>query len=64
MTIMMFFIHPTPESADTPEAEMPYKKVDDTMEDDMMDEMEWKNGKICDDYDSRCGEEHGIDDEN
>ena len=33
-------IHPTPESADTPEAEMPYKKVDDTMEDDMMDEME------------------------
>ena len=33
------------------------------MVDDMLDEMEWKNSKICDDSDSRCGEEHEIDDD-
>ena len=31
---------------------------------DILDEMEWKNGKICDDSDSSCGEEHEIYDEN
>ena len=54
-------IHPTPENADTPEAEMPYEEVVDSMGDDMLDEMEWKNGKICDESDSSCGEEHEID---
>ena len=29
--------------------------------DDMLYEMEWKNGNICDDSDSSCGEEHEID---
>ena len=41
---------------------MTYEGVVDTMGDDMLDEMEWKNGKICDDSDSTCGEEHEIDD--
>ena len=57
------FIQTTPYSADTPEDEMPYEEVVDTMGYDMLDEMEWKNGKICDDSDFRCGEEHEIDDE-
>ena len=34
------------------------------MIDYILDEMECKNGKICDDSDSSCGEEHEIDDEN
>ena len=33
-------IHPTPESEDTPEADIPYEEVVDTMGDDMLDEME------------------------
>ena len=48
-------IHPTPESTDKTEADMPYDEVVDNMVDDMLDEMEWKNGKICDDSDSSCG---------
>ena len=56
-------INPTPESADTPEAKMPYEEVVDTMGYDMLDEMEQKNGKICDDSDYICGEEHEIDDD-
>ena len=55
-------IHPNTESAYTPEDEMPYEEVVDTMGDDILDEMEWKNGNICDDSDSRCGEEHKFDD--
>ena len=55
-------IQTNPESEDTPEADMKYEDVVDTIRDDMLDEMEWKNGKICDDSDSSCGEEHGIDD--
>ena len=55
--------HPTPESADTPKADMPDEVVVDTVGDDMMESMEWKNGKICDDSDSRCGEEHEMDDD-
>ena len=43
---------------------MPYEEVVDTMGDDILDEMEWKNGNICDDYYSSCGEEHEIYDEN
>ena len=42
---------------------MPYEQVFDTMGDDMLDEMELKNGKICDDSDSSCVEEHEIDDD-
>ena len=40
---------------------MLYEEVVDTMGDYMLDEMEWKNGKICDDSDSSCGEEHEMD---
>ena len=32
----------TPESADTPRSEIPYDEVFNTMEYDMLDEMEWK----------------------
>ena len=39
---------------------MPYEEVVGTTGDDVLDEMEWKNGKICDDYDSSCGEKHEI----
>ena len=39
---------------------MLYEGVVDTMGDDMLDEMEWKNGKIYDDSDSSCGEEHEM----
>ena len=56
-------MHPTPESADNPEADMSYWEVVDTMVDNMLDEMEWKNGKICNESDSICGEEHEIDDD-
>ena len=56
-------IQTNPESEDTPEADMKYEDVVDTIRDDMLDEMEWKNGKICDDSDSSCGEEHEIDDD-
>ena len=34
---------------------MPYEGVVDNMRDDILDEMEWKNGKICDDSDSIYG---------
>ena len=45
------------------EAEMPYEEVVDSMGDDMLDEMEWKNGNIYDDSDSSCWEEQEIDDD-
>ena len=35
-------IQPTPESADTPKADMSYEGVVDTMGDDILDETEWK----------------------
>ena len=38
--LTVVLIHPTPESADTPEVEMLYDEVVDTMGDDMLDEME------------------------
>ena len=37
---------------------MTYEDVVDTIVDDMMYGMEWKNGKIFDDSYSSCGEEH------
>ena len=57
---VVVLIHPTSESEDTPEAEMPDQEVADTMGDDIMQEMELKKGKKCDDYDSICGQEHEI----
>ena len=33
------------------------------MGDDILEAMEWKNGKMCDNSDSSCGEEHEIDDD-
>ena len=41
---------------------MIYKDVVDTMVDDMLEAMEKKNGNICDDSNSICGEEYEIDD--
>ena len=37
---VVILIQTTPEIADTPEAEIPYGEVVDTMGDDMLDEME------------------------
>ena len=54
-------IQPNLESADTPESEMTYEEVVDTMGYDILDKIEWKNGKICDDSNSSCEEEHEID---
>ena len=53
-------IHTTPDSADTPEACMPDEDVVDIMGDDMLEAMELKNGKICDDSDYACGGEHEM----
>ena len=53
-------VQTNPDISDTPEADIPYEEVVDTMGNNIMDEMELKNGKICDDSDSRCGEEHEI----
>ena len=49
-------IQTTPDSTDTPESEISYEEVVDTMGGDMLDELEWENGKICDYSDSSCGE--------
>ena len=40
---------------------MTYEEVVDTMGYDMLEAMELKNGKICDDYYSSFGKEHEID---
>ena len=61
---VVVLVQNTTDITDTLEADMPYEEVVDTMVDNILDEMEWKNCKICNDYDSRCGEEHEIDDEN
>ena len=37
---VVILIQPTTKSADTPESEIPYEEVVDTMGDDMQDEME------------------------
>ena len=60
---IVVLIQTTPESADTLEDNMPYEDVVDTMGGYMLDKMECKNGKICNDSDSSCGEEHEIDDD-
>ena len=53
-------IHSTPYSEDTPYAYTPDEYVVDNMGDDMLEAMERKNGKICDDSDSSFREEHEI----
>ena len=40
------------------------EEVIDTMGYDILEEMEWENDKIFDDFDYICGKEHGMDDEN
>ena len=40
---------------------MKYEYVVDTMGDGIIESMECKNGKICDDLDSSCWEEHEMD---
>ena len=45
---------------DTPEDYMKNEDMVDTMVDDIMEEMERKNGKICDNSYSSCGEEHEM----
>ena len=42
---------------------MPYEDVVDTMGDDMLETMEIKNGKICNDSYSSHGGEHEMDDD-
>ena len=44
----------TPDSSDTQKAYIPYYYVVDTMVYDIQEEMELKNGKICDDSDASC----------
>ena len=56
-------IQPTPESSYTPEADIPYYDVVDTMGDDILEAMEWKNGKICIESNSSCVEGYEIDDD-
>ena len=48
-------IQPTKDSADTPEVYISYEDVVDNMGYYMLEGMELKNGKIYDEYDSRCG---------
>ena len=57
------FIQPTIECADTLESYITDDELVDTMVYDMLEEMEWKNGKICDESDSRYPEEHEIKDD-
>ena len=61
--MLLFLIQNTPERADAPYDDIPNEEVVDTIRYDIMEAMEWKNGKICDDYDSNCGEEHNLDDD-
>ena len=60
---VVVFIQTTPESADTPENDMPDYEVFDTMVDDILEAIELKNVHMYDDSDSRCGEEHEMDDD-
>ena len=53
-------IHPTKESADTLEGDILYEDMIDTMGYDMLEAMQLKNDRICDNYDSIFGEEHKI----
>ena len=51
-------INTTPESEDTPQAEISDEDLVDTMLDDMLDDMECGNDRICDDDYYICGQEH------
>ena len=42
---------------------MKYEDMVDTMGDDMLEAMELKNGKMCDESYSKCGVEHEMDDD-
>ena len=59
--IVVGLIHLTTDNEGTPEAYMEDDDVVDNMGDDILEEMEQKNGKICDDYYSSFGKEHEID---
>ena len=52
---------PTPDGADTLEAEIIDEGASDTMVDDILEAMEHENGQIYDESDSGCGEEHEMD---
>ena len=56
-------IQPTPDNAYTLDAYMKYEDVVYTLGYDMLEAMERKNGKICDDSDSRSAEEHEMEDD-
>ena len=56
-------IQPTPDSAYTMESYIKDEDVVDIMGYDVLDPMELKNVKICDDSDSSGGEEHEMDDD-
>ena len=60
---MIVLIKTAPDGADTLDFDIKYEEVDDTMGYDMLEAMEWKNGKICDDSDSIYGELHEMDDD-
>ena len=45
---VVVLIHPNPDSAETLESEITDEEVFDNMGDDMLEEMEWKNGNIFD----------------
>ena len=57
-------IQPTPYSADKLEVDISDEDLVDNMGDYMLEATERKNGKICDDSDSICVEEHEMDDDN
>ena len=56
-------IQPTTDSSDTLEAFMKDEDVVDNMGDGMLEAMALKNGKISDESDYSCGQEHEIYDE-
>ena len=60
---VVVLIYHTPDSEDTPESYILDKDVFDNIGDGMLKEKELKNGKICDDSDSRFVEEHEMDDD-
>ena len=57
---VVVFIHPATESIDTLDDGMPYEEAVDTIVDDIIEAMEWKTFKICDESDSRCVYEHEM----
>ena len=55
MKIIFGLVQPTSDISDTLEAEIPDQDVVDTMVDDILEEIECKNGQICYDSNYRCG---------